>query len=506
MVKALDDAMVLNYDFAKISDVYKRARNGFEKIGPLFEYYDPEAEQYIQFSITPERMTLSLLPSSAAAGVRFTEKKLIHFLNRKGVRHGINADALRKICTELLFKTTVEAATATKPIHGEDAAIEFLVTISPDARPQVRSDGTVDYREIKSFSSVAVKQVIARKKPATAGKPGIAITGEPLAATPGKDIQIPAGRNTELSPDGNTLIASKAGIIFEEQGAIHVIELLDIPKDVDFSTGNIKYSGDVMVHGNVQPGFTIEAEGSVHIKGEVESAKVISRNSEVHIERGIIGKGDTLINAKKGIHVAFAQEATLVTEGTILVDKYLLNCDVTCFALDTKDHHSSIIGGQTRAEKSIQVGHLGSEKGIKTGAMLFDKERKMLEDKLKELGELEKKLAVEIEPIEKQLKAKSALLRKFQAEATDRQLAEIKKWIDAYNGINTKIKYVHQKIDELRQKIEQTKTKTYDGYIKVAGNAYAGTELELYDRYFAVNTTMTNARFRLNKAEIEYGA
>jgi len=189
-----------------------------------------------------------------------------------------------------------------------------------------------------------------------------------------------------------------------------------------------------------------------------------------------------------------------------MVDKYLLNCDVTCFALDTKDHHSSIIGGQTRAEKSIQVGHLGSEKGIKTSAMLFDKERKMLEDKLKELGELEKKLSVEIEPIEKQLKAKSALLRKFQAEATDRQLAEIKKWIDAYNGINTKIKYVHQKMDELRQKIEQTKTKTYDGYIKVAGNAYAGTELELYDRYFAVNTTMTNARFRINKAEIEYGA
>jgi uncharacterized protein (DUF342 family) len=506
MMRALDQAMVVNYDFAKISDVYNHARGGLEKVGPLFVYYDPEAEQYIQFGITPERMTLSLASTATANGVHFTEKKLAFFLSRKGVRHGINTELLKKICEGQLFKTSFEVASATKPVQGEDASLEYLVVISPDSRPQVRQDGKVDYREIKSFASVAAKQVIARKKPATPGTAGIAITGDPLPATPGRDIQLPVGRNTEISPDGNSLIATKAGIISQEAGAVNVIELLDIPKDIDFSTGNIKYNGDVLVHGNVMPGFAIEAEGSIHIKGEVESAKVLSRNGEVIIEHGIVGKGDTLINGKKGIHVAFAQDATLVTEGTLLVDKYLLNCDATCFALQTKDNHGSIIGGQTRAEKSIMAGHFGSDKGIKTCAMLFDRERKLLDDKLKDLGELDKKLGAEIEPIEKQLKAKSAMLKKFQGEATERQLAEVKKWIDVYNGINTKIKYVHQKMDELRQKIEQTRTKTYDGFIKVAGNAFVGTELDLYGRYFAVNATLANARFRLNKAEIEYGA
>jgi uncharacterized protein (DUF342 family) len=506
MISALEQAMVVNFDYVKISAAFNRASGAFEKIGPLFEYYEPESEQYIQFSVTPERMTLSLLPAATANGVHFTEKKLIYFINRKGVRHGINADVIKNICAGPIFKTTFEVATATRPVQGEDASIEYLVDISPDSRPQVREDGKVDYREIKSFASAAAKQVIARKKPATTGSQGTAVTGEPLPATPGKDIPLPVGRNTEISPDGNQLIALKAGIITFEAGVVNVIELLDIQNDVDFSTGNIKYSGDVLVHGNIKPGFMIEAEGSVHIMGEVESAKVISRSSDVTIDHGIIGKGDTVINGKKGIHVAFAQDATLVTEGTIVVDKYLLNCDVTCFSLESKDNHGSIMGGQTRAEKSIQVGHIGSDKGMKTGAMLFDKERKQLEDKFKELGELDKKLATEIEPVEKQLKAKSAMLKKYQAEATDRQLAEIKKWIDVYNGINTKIKYVHQKMDELRQRIEQTKTRTYDGFIKVAGNAFAGTELDLYGRYFSVNATLTNTRFRLNKAEIEYGA
>jgi uncharacterized protein (DUF342 family) len=506
MIKVLDQNMILNYDFAKIADVYNRARGGFEKIGPLFEYYDPESEQYLQFGITAERVTLSIQPSSVAGGVHFSEKKLAYFLSRKGVKHGINREGLKKIAAEQQFGKSYEAAVATKAIPGEDASLEYLVSISPDARPQAGEDGKVDYREIKSFVSVAAKQVIARKKPSTSGTPGIAVNGEPLPATPGKDIPIPAGKNTEVSPDGTALIASKAGIIYEEGAVVNVMELLDIQKDVDFSTGNIKYSGDVMVHGNVLSGFTIEAEGSIHILGEVESAKIISRNNEVHIERGIIGKGDTLINAKKGIQVVFAQDATLTTEGAITVEKYLLNCDATCFCLQTKDNHGSIIGGQTHAEKSIQTGHLGSDKGIKTRVVLFDRERKHLEEKLRELAELDKKLAAEIEPIEKQLKNKSDLLRKFHVEASGRQLAEVKKWIDAYNGINSKVKYVHQKMEEMKQKIEQTKTKTYDGFVKVAGNAWQGVELELYDRFFSVDATMTNARFRLNKAEIEYGA
>jgi uncharacterized protein (DUF342 family) len=506
MIQALDQNMVINYDEARIAEVFNHARGGFEKIGPHFEYYDPEMEQYLQFSINLDRVTLSILPAASSAGVHFTEKKLAYFLLRKNVRHGINLEILKKIAAEQLSKTSFEVATATLPIPGEDASMEFLVSISPDARPQERENGKVDYREIKSFTSVAAKQVIARKKTATPGTPGIATNGDILPATPGKDLPMPVGRNTEVSADGIHLVATKAGIISEENGLVNVLELLNIPKDVDFSTGNIKYSGDVMVHGNVLPGFSIEAEGSVLIKGEVELAKVISRNGDVHIERGIIGKGGTMITAKKAIQVTFAQDATLSTDGEVTVEKYLLNCDVTCLSLRTRDNHGSIIGGQVRAERFIQSGHLGTEKGNKTQIVLFDRERTLLQVKLKELAELGKKLTVEIEPIEKQLKTKSELLKKFHGEASVRLLAEVKKWIDAYNGINTKIKYIHQKMEELKQNIDQTRTKSYDGFVKVEGTAWQGVELELYDHYFSVATSMTNARFRLNNAEIEYGA
>lgn len=506
LAKALERAITLNYDFSKIAEVYHRASDAFERIGPAFEYYEPEIDQYIQFSATPERATMALLSGAVSAGIAFTGRKLARFLEKKGIRHGIRTDVLEKMCAESLYKISFEVATGTPPVPGEDSSFDFLVPISPDARPQTRDDGSVDFREIRSFVSVAAKQVIAKKKNATPGTPGVAVTGDPIPAAPGKDKPLPAGKNTEVSPDGNSLLASKAGIIIQEGGLVSVFELLDIKGDVDFSIGNIKYRGGVIIHGNVLPGFVVEAEGSVHIKGDVESARVISRYESVTIERGIIGKGDTLISAKKEIHIAFAQEAAITTEGMLTVEKYLLNCDVTCCTMKTKDGRGSIIGGRVRAEQSIQAGQAGSAKGNKTKLVLFDRERELYEEKLTALLELEKKILVEQKNVERQLKLKSALVKKFSANALrGSALAETKKWIDAYYSLNAKIKYVRHKSEEVRAAIEKTKTKSYDGFIKIAGSTYPGVVLDLYDRYRTMSDVMVNTRFTLNNTEIGYG-
>ena len=105
--------------------------------------------------------------------------------------------------------------------------------------------------------------------------------------------------------------------MFFENSLLTVAELLHVNKDVDFSVGNIKYTGDVLIGGSVRPGFSIEAEGSIHIKGEVESATVTSRAGQVTIDKGVVGKGDTNISAKQGVTISFAQDAHLHTEGAL---------------------------------------------------------------------------------------------------------------------------------------------------------------------------------------------
>jgi uncharacterized protein (DUF342 family) len=240
----------------------------------------------------------------------------------------------------------------------------------------------------------------------------MAVNGEAIPPNPGVDVVLPGGKNTDADEDGMKLTAARSGIIYQECGVLHIVEVLHINSNVDFSVGNVKYSGDVFIKGNVLPGFTVEADGLIHIQGEVESARIISRNSTVVVEKGIHGKGETTISAKKGIQVTFAQNTTFLTEGPIFVRQYLLHCSCICENLEANAPGAQIIGGEVRAEKYILARQIGNETVSSTKLYLFDKKKNALEDKVKELGVLESKLKSELEPIERQLRTKASLLKK----------------------------------------------------------------------------------------------
>lgn len=497
---AIENSYVMNFDISKFQDVITRGRGVFERIGPLFEFYNPDVEKFLQVTITAQKAFLKINSGYLSMGKKPSEKVIVYFLKRKGVVHGLKSDQIKEIVNENRYDESYEIAEATPPIDGQDAKIEFKIPLDSSKQPQLRSDGSVDYRDIKSFTSVAKGEIIAVKCPPTAGKPGFSLNGEQIPAKPGLDHQFPNGKNTEISPDGKQLSASKAGIICKEGLHIHVIEILNINGDIDFNVGNVKFSGDVLIAGDIHPGFTVEADGNVHIKGDVESAKVISRNGKVIVEKGILGKGDTLINGKLGITVSFAQEAMLVTEGTISFEKFLLHCDCVCQTMEGHGPDSSIMGGEVKAEKSVTVKNIGTEKGAQTKVVLFDKQKAAIEEKIKELGILEKKLRTELEPIEKQLQTKAALLRKAD-EITARHREEVKKWVDAYNLLNQKVKYVVQKTEELKNGLKGPKM--YTGFVHVQSTIYAGTELDLYEIKHCITERLTNKRFRILNSGIQ---
>ena len=324
MIKALQAAMVTNYDAAKIQDIIQHARGAFERIGPSFEYYNAELERYVDAGITPMKAVMKLSSSCLTDNVKPTAGALVYCLNKKGVRYGIKTDIVGSVVRDVVFDKEVVIAEGKNPTAGQDAKIAMEVDIDHNFRPQQKTDGTVDYRNINTITQIKNGQVIAKKIPATKGEPGWSVTGQEIEPTPGNDVKFTGGKNTRISDDGAYLLATKNGYVFKEGEVIHVGDVLPIPKDVDFSVGNIKYTGDVHIKGGVMPGFTVETEGNILINGQVESARVLSRNGNVEIQKGIIGKGDTFVSGKNGIKTEFVQEAVLGSEGTICVNKFCI--------------------------------------------------------------------------------------------------------------------------------------------------------------------------------------
>jgi hypothetical protein len=149
------------------------------------------------------------------------------------------------------------------------------------------------------------------------------------------------------------------------------------------------------------------------------------------------------------------------------------------------------------------IKQLGNENAIQTKIVLFDKNKAILEEKLKGLIELEAKLAVELEPVERQLRTKAALLKKAGDEISTRIKDEVKKWVDVYNTISQKIKYVQQKKEDLKKEILNSKNNT--GFVQVLGTIYPGTDFDLYGSRLQISESVSNKKFQLGKnLTVEY--
>ncbi|MFP4014385.1 MAG: DUF342 domain-containing protein [Chitinispirillaceae bacterium] len=473
----LNEAGVINVNEEMLRDVITRARGAFERIGPSFEYYDPNIESYLSAEVTPETAVLTV-NSNLFSEYKLDEKLLAFYLSRKGVRSGLQREKLRKIIAEKLYDRPQVVAEARAAIAGADAKIEFKVNIDEQLSPEVRSNGSVDYRNVHAFTSVSAGQVLAQKIPPTEGVAGVSVTGEQIPAQPGEDRPLPGGRNTEISSDGLKLVSTRDGVVKLEDGHVNVKEILTVPGDVDFSTGNIKFSGDVEVDGNVLPGFSVETEGDIHIKGEVESARIVSRNGAVRIDKGVIGREDTLISAKTEIHLSFAQEAFLRTEGTLVFDKFLIHCDSICREMESAGSKGSVMGGIVKAEKSVKVHELGRENEVKTSVVLFDKIKEKQKEKLKELLTLEERFVKEMEKVERQLKTKAAILKKAGDVVTDRHRSEVKKWMQFYGAMKEKAAYIRKNKEEVEKTIAGPPS--IEGFIQVSGTVFPGVKINMY--------------------------
>ncbi len=500
--RVLNEARVINYDIDQIRDVIDRARGGFEKISPPFEYYDPHLEKHVEVTLHGMSATMRIDAAIEQDAVNLTASGLLYCLRRKGVKCGIKQEVIKDFLLKPIYDEEILIAQGVKPKPGADARIEFEIRINSDARPTNSGGSRVDYRNIQTFSAVKEGSVIARRIPPEPGKSGLTVTGEPVDAPMGKDLALPKGKNTRINEDNTQLIAEKTGIICSEGSIVHVEELLSVKGDVDYGVGNIKYTGNVLISGNVHPGFSVETEGDIHIAGDVESARVISRNGMVTIDKGIIGKGDTYVYGKEGVHVGFAQEANLNTDGVLTVEKYILHCECCCNEFKAAKHNTGVIGGILKAYKSIDAGNIGNEKGISTVVSIVNKIKIVAENRILELHKLKEKIAAQMDPITREVKAKTAIMRKAGEMVTDVHRRELKKVIMQYTNLSNKIKYVDKKIQQMQELLQ--KPSTYEGYVSVQGTAYQTAEIDLYGMgHKVIHLPVTKKVFKLHDGAIQ---
>ena len=282
------------------------------------------------------------------------------------------------------------------------------------------------------------------------------------------------GKNVVESDDKTSLISTKEGRLEYAGDKLQVNDVFSIKGNIDTSTGNIHFGGDIVVHGDIKTGFEVNCAGSLEVNGVIEAANIV-------VGRDLVVKGGIQGNAKSSIKVSgsticrFIENACVFSEGDIITD-FVVHSNISCGSnLVVKGKKGLIVGGEIRVKNEINAQVIGSYMGTKTVIEigLDPSQKNKLDAYRDELHSYEKKLK-ELQPtIEtgKQL-LQRGLMDNIKKISFVKMLEDYNKTVQNISIVETEIQKIEKQLSEIRYGMMQVKDKIYPG-VKITIGRYS---------------------------------
>ena len=416
-------------------------------------------------------------------GAEVSREMLYQALAAQGILYGVNTHLIDRWAMDREKYLHLFLVATGKPAF--DGANGNIVDSFP--REAVRSlevdeFDRVDYTALNLIHNVKQGQEICRLIKPTEGEPGRTVLDTEIPAKCGKSVPLPKGRNTEISEDGTLLIASIAGDVEFTGRSFQVKPVLEIPGNVDFSTGNINFLGDINIRGDVLSGFTVRAMGNIQVAGVVEAGSTVEAGGDLVVVKGILGDGTTIIRAHRSIFSKYIENSTIYVRENLQTDCIINSQIYSDGEVLVVSGRGTIIGGRIWAAKRINALTVGARSECRTSVMLgglpcTNFEYEIVQRELK-------MLEMELEKLECQLDStgKSSLLDKTRMKLS---LAELK------------LKQLESELADLRVEAEEQNTGRLE-----CGVAYPGTEISFGEETLRLRHERRKCAASLVKGEI----
>ena len=316
--------------------------------------------------LSPSRLAAYVIPAPVAEGANpptVTANELHLALAVAGVTHGLLPEGVSSFADSRVLDTLVLLAHGEPAECGRPAKVEFLFETSPSLVPKEHEDGSIDYRSLIVQRCVEVGAVLGRRTPMVENKNGREVTGKEIVPAPIRDYPFSkhAGKGTEVEED--TLVATQAGRPVLVDDRVDVLPFYDVKGDLNFSVGNIDFSGDVIIHGDVGRGFQIRATGAVTVQGLVDRATIIAGGDI--LAHAVTGDEHVHLEAGNDVVAQYLHGVRVTAKGTVKVQREILHCQVQA-ARVALPGGGRIIGGHILATTEVTAGVIGSVQGAAT--------------------------------------------------------------------------------------------------------------------------------------------
>ncbi|HEY3490060.1 MAG TPA: FapA family protein [Candidatus Deferrimicrobiaceae bacterium] len=403
-----------------------------------------------------------------------TPDELLALLAESGVAEGIDHDALVAVsaCDPAAFPPEgIEIARGTPPSPPHDSYVDLSVRPDTGIAHYIESaDGTIDFRDRSDYDLVEAGQEIGVFHPPRVGHPGLTVTGRTIPVESPSSTSIAFGAGVKLDRESNRIAATTAGRVLFVANALSVEEEYVVRGDVDFSVGNIRNPGFVVVSGDVWDNFSVTGGKGIKIGGIVGAATLRS-NGDITVT-GVTGKGKGRIVCGGNLHARFLSEVEVECRGDVIVETEIRAATVHAGGMILMPN-GVIASGECIAGRGIEVKTAGSIMGVTTilsAGIDYRVHRKV--DALKEkIRRLEREIAaleasVGVDPPEE-----TALIAMppSQRESLEKQFG--------------KLATLSAEAAQARDEISRSNTESdpsSNAMVNIRGNIYEGTVVHLW--------------------------
>ena len=320
------------------------------------------------------------------------------------------------------------------------------------------------------------------------------VYGNERPAKDGREAKSPQGKNTTYNEEENVLFAACDGIINYVTDVVNVNDVMHISGNVDNGTGNIDFSGDVIVEGDVCEGYNIRAGRNLIVKGLVESC-IIEAGGDVQIVKGVNGDDNSHIKVGGNLRSLYVEHSKVEVEGDILAES-IIDSEITCQGdIDLSNSGKGIlVGGTINIKGDLVVKTLGNENERITNIKIIGIETGV-QDELTSLQVAKENYVKTSE------KLKTERRKIFQPMLDDDDPIMIK-----IKDIDNQLATLTRQIDETTHKIQEVKNKwsyEYKGSVECKGKIYYGARISFGDeRYQFTTESLDHCKIYWDEGEI----
>lgn len=430
------------------------------------------------------------------SGKKCTMDDLKRELITNHVVYGIEEARLNEAILERNWGKRVLIAEGTPVINGVEGRLIYkFPSLLERMAPKIDEKGNVDFKDLNLIHNVKAGTELVERIAPTEGKQGSDVIGKQLLPRRGKDVYLPRGKNTVCDEQDRHLYACIDGHVSISDGKVAVDSVFELKGDVDYSSGNIEFIGNILINGCVTSGFQVIAGGDIDIRGFIEGATVVAGGS-IMVRGGITAGAKSLVRAGENICARFVENSKLEAGRDVIIREAIMQSYVKAGgSVKVSDKRATIVGGVIQAAYEVESRTIGSQLATQTVI-----EVGLNPQYREEYGQL-LKIRTEKGRILETLNHNLALYQKTGIDAnniSDKKRLAVIKLLDELKKMRQELSSIDERIVFLETEFEQI----HAARIKALEIVYPGVRITIGHAIYVINDIIKYAQFVLDEGEV----